>query len=153
MTKRLFATLAVTAAALGGTVLAAPGAGAQEPVLTISYTTPVAGPTAAAACKASDTVVVAQFEVDGVVVDAFPLSEPGQLTVGACVSTITRQELTTAAYVSNCKGLEPLFAAENASGRPYPYAFYGNPDYTARNRADCVYFLRGFHTGTIAPGA
>lgn len=31
-------------------------------------------------------------------------------------------------------------------------AFYGNPAYTARNRADCVRFLRAFHTGQLPPG-
>jgi hypothetical protein len=133
-------------------LVAAPSAGAQEPEFTISYTTPVGGATAAQACRNSDNVVMIQLVAGGVVVEEFPLSEPGQLTTGACVSTITQQELTTAAYVANCKVLEPLFAAENPSGSPYPYSFYGNPEFTAKNRAGCVYFLRGFHTGTITPG-
>ena len=42
--------------------------------------------------------------------------------------------------------------AEQNGGRPYPYTFYGNPNYLAENRADCVEFLRGFHTGTLQPG-
>lgn len=143
--KRVLVLLAA-AAALG--VLAAPAANSQEP--TVTYTTPVAGRTAAEACRNSDNVVLIQFELNGEV-ESFPLAEPGQLTTGACVSTITRQELTTPAYVANCKVLEPQFAATNPNGRPYPYSFYGLPEFTAKNRAGCVYFLRGFHTGTILP--
>jgi hypothetical protein len=145
--KRLLVML-VAAAALA--VVAAPASNAQEP--TIVYTTPESGATAAEACRNSDNVVLIQLVLDGQVVEEFPLTEPGQLTTGACVSTITQQELTTAAYVANCKVLEPQFAATNPSGRPYPYSFYGNPELTAKNRAGCVYFLRGFHTGTITPG-
>jgi hypothetical protein len=145
--KRLLVMLAAAAALA---VLAAPASNAQEP--TIVYTTPESGATAAEACRNSDNVVLIQLVLDGQVVEEFPLTEPGQLTTGACVSTITQQELTTAAYVANCKVLEPQFAATNPSGRPYPYSFYGNPEFTAKNRAGCVYFLRGFHTGTITPG-
>jgi hypothetical protein len=147
--KRLLVMLVATAALA---LVATSAATAQEPEFTISYTTPVGGATAAEACRNSDNVVLVQLVVDGVVVEEFPLSEPGQLTTGACVSTITQQELTTPAYVANCKVLEPQFAATNPSGRPYPYSFYGNPEFTAKNRAGCVYFLRGFHTGTITPG-
>jgi hypothetical protein len=71
---------------------------------------------------------------------------------GACASSVARGELSTAAYVANCKTLEPDFAAQNATGRPYPYSFYGNPAYTANNRSDCVLFLRAFHTGQLPPG-
>jgi hypothetical protein len=34
----------------------------------------------------------------------------------------------------------------------YPYYFYGNPDYLANNRSDCMRLLRGFHEGTLVPG-
>jgi hypothetical protein len=71
---------------------------------------------------------------------------------GACASSVARGELSTAAYVANCKTLEPDFAAQNGTGRPYPYSFYGNPAYTANNRSDCVFFLRAFHTGQLPPG-
>jgi hypothetical protein len=67
---------------------------------------------------------------------------------GGCVSSWASGRLSTAAYVSQCKALEAEFIA--AFGSAYPYAFYGR--YLAENRADCVYFLRGFHTGTIEPG-
>ena len=60
--------------------------------------------------------------------------------------------LSGSAHEANCKGLEPIFAEENGTGRAYPYAFYGNPDHLAKNRADCVRFPRGFHTGTLQPG-
>ena len=71
---------------------------------------------------------------------------------GACASSVARGELSTAAYVGSCKTQEPVFAAQNETGRPYPYSFYGNPAYTARNRSDCVFFLRAFHTGQLPPG-
>lgn len=149
--KRLLGLLAAVPAALATSVLLAPASNA-EPVPTVSYTTPVAGANAAQACANSDNAVNVQLRLGGAVIEEFPLAGPGELTTGACVSTITRQVLTTAAYVANCKALEAGFGAENASGRPYPYAFYGNPAYTAKNRSDCVFFLRGFHTGTLTPG-
>ena len=71
---------------------------------------------------------------------------------GACASSVARGQPSTAAYVANCKAQEPDFAAQNASGRPYPYSFYGNPAYTAKNRSDCVYFIRAVHTGQLPPG-
>jgi hypothetical protein len=72
---------------------------------------------------------------------------------GACASSIAGGGvLSTAAYVANCKLLEQDFAAGNETGRPYPYSFYGNPDYTAQNRRGCVFFLRAFHTGQLPPG-
>jgi len=71
---------------------------------------------------------------------------------GACASTVATGELSNAAFVANCKALEPMFAAGSESGRPYPYSFYGNPDYVARNRRDCVELLQGFHSGELPPG-
>ncbi len=55
------------------------------------------------------------------------------------------------AFWQNCAALEPVFAAENG-GAPYPYSFYGNPNYTAFNRLDCVFFIWSFHTGQLPPG-
>jgi hypothetical protein len=71
---------------------------------------------------------------------------------GACASSVATGGLSNAAFVSNCKELEEMFAAESETGRPYPYSFYGNPAYTARNRRDCVVLLRGFHSGELTPG-
>jgi hypothetical protein len=77
-------------------------------------------------------------------------------TGGGCTSTVASVGIdallggafpSTAAAVENCKFLEANFFGDG-----YPYAFYGNPDYTAKNRADCVYFLRAFHTGALPPG-
>jgi hypothetical protein len=141
------AVLAAPAALVTGSV-----AQAAEPVPTVTYTTAQPGANAAQACANSDNAIVIELRLDGEVVESFPLSGPGELTRGACVSTVTRQELTTPAYVANCKNLEPMFAAANPTGRPYPYSFYGNPEYTAKNRAGCVAFLRAFHTGTLPPG-
>ena len=143
---------------LAAAVLAAPAAlvtasAAQaEPVPTGAYVTPQPGANAAQACANSGNAVNVEFRLGDEVVGGFPVAGPGELTRGACVSTITRQELTTAAYVANCKILEQSFAEENPSGRPYPYSFYGNPEYTAKTRAGCVAFLRAFHTGALPPG-
>ena len=71
---------------------------------------------------------------------------------GACASSVATGDLSNAAFVANCKTLEEMFAAESETGRPYPYSFYGNPDYTANNRLDCIYFLWSFHTGALPPG-
>jgi len=71
---------------------------------------------------------------------------------GACASSVATGDLSNAAFVANCKALEQMFAAESETGRPYPYSFYGNPAYTARNRRDCVVLLRGFHSGQLPPG-
>jgi len=72
-------------------------------------------------------------------------------STGACVSSVAQGfdgtgQLTTAAFASQCKFLEDV-------GVSYPYAFYGNPDYLANNRADCMRLLRGFHEGTLTPGS
>ncbi len=41
---------------------------------------------------------------------------------------------------------------EEEEGLTYPYDFYGNPEYHAENRLDCVYYLRAFHLGVLPPG-
>jgi hypothetical protein len=74
---------------------------------------------------------------------------------GACVSTLALGEVSTAAFIANCKGLEVGFAESNQSGRPYPYTFYGDvpseelppgwPIITAKNRFGCVSALRVYH--------
>jgi hypothetical protein len=75
---------------------------------------------------------------------------------GACQSTVASVGLealmqgafpSNAAAVGNCKELErTLFLAGKPAGaRPYPYAFYGAPQLTANNRADCVRILRRIH--------
>lgn len=53
--------------------------------------------------------------------------------------------LSNSAFISQCKFLEDM-------GIDYPYAFYGNPDYLAENRADCRKLLYGFHNGLLEPG-
>lgn len=72
-------------------------------------------------------------------------------TTGACASSVAQGfngtgSLTTAAFVGQCKFLEDEGVVS------YPYAFYGNPDYLANDRADCMRLLRGFHEGTLIPG-
>ena len=73
-------------------------------------------------------------------------------SLAACVSSLAFGRLSWLAFYQNCQQLEAGFAEENESGLPYPYSFYGNPDYTAHNRLDCVYFTWAFHTGRLAPG-
>ena len=67
----------------------------------------------------------------------------------ACVTTLRRNDtlpvpyngLSNLAYSNQCKLLEDEGIVD------YPYAFYGNPDYLACQRLDCINFLRSFHTG------
>ena len=77
---------------------------------------------------------------------------------GGCASSVAQgfpesYVLTGAAFNSQCKFLEAgvdepgfVFKLE------YPYAFYDNPAYVAKNRADCKYFLSAFHFGLLPPG-
>lgn len=70
---------------------------------------------------------------------------------GGCASSVAQgfpgtYVLTGSAFASQCKFLEEVVPVV------YPYAFYGNPDYLAKNRADCMYFLSAFHYGELPPG-
>ena len=82
-------------------------------------------------------------------------------TGGGCVSSVASVGIdalmagafpSTALAIANCKELEDTVFSPTNGGSPYPYAFYGNPSYVAENRADCVWFLRAFHTGQLPPG-
>lgn len=87
--------------------------------------------------------------------NTFPPDEnkPFPLTIqsnGGCASSVAQgfpesYVLTGSAFMSQCKFLEDM-------GIDWPYAFYGNPDYLAQNRADCKYFLSSFHYGLLPPG-
>ena len=87
----------------------------------------------------------------------FPFEFP---STGACVSSVAQgfpdsYVLTRAAFNFQCKALEGgLVDPETGETFQlvYPYAFYGNPDYLAENRADCMYFLSSFHYGILPPG-
>lgn len=70
---------------------------------------------------------------------------------GGCASSVARgfpetYVLSGSAFASQCKFLEAVVPIE------YPYAFYGNPNYLAKNRADCIKLLTGFHYGELVPG-
>jgi hypothetical protein len=70
---------------------------------------------------------------------------------GGCASSVARgfpetYVLSGSAFASQCKFLEEAVPIE------YPYAFYGNPNYVAENRADCIKLLTGFHYGELVPG-
>ena len=84
-------------------------------------------------------------------VDDLPI--PGFL---GCVTTVQRggnklpvpyDALSVLAVNSQCRMLERQGIIPG-----YPYNFYGNPAYRARNRADCIFFLRAFHLGLLPPG-
>ena len=77
------------------------------------------------------------------------LNKAGCITTvlaGGKVEPVPFDALSTTAINAQCKYLE-------ATAIEYPYEFYGNPDYYAKNRSDCVYFLRAFHLGELPPGA
>ena len=91
-----------------------------------------------------------------------PLQYPGfveelpVLNKAGCITTLLAggggvpvpyDALTTAAVNAQCKYLEDTGAITG-----YPYRFYGNPAYEAKNRSECVYFLRSFHLGLLPPG-
>ena len=78
---------------------------------------------------------------------------------GGCASSVAQgfpdsYVLTNAAFNAQCKGLEGgvTFPDGSEFELTYPYEFYGNPDYLAKNRADCQYFLSAFHFGDLPPG-
>lgn len=76
------------------------------------------------------------------------LNKAGCITTvlaGGKVEPVPYTALSTTAINAQCKFLED-------TGIEYPYEFYGNPDYYAKNRSDCVYFLRAFHLGELPPG-
>ena len=66
---------------------------------------------------------------------------------GGNVEPVPYTALSTTAINAQCKFLEGTAIADG-----YPYRFYGNPKYEAKNRSDCVYFLRQFHLGNLPPG-
>ncbi|MEX1287708.1 MAG: hypothetical protein AB1Z57_07210 [Acidimicrobiia bacterium] len=83
--------------------------------------------------------------------NTFPVEDerPFPFTIqsdGGCASSVAQGfdgtfenwSLSTSAFVSQCKFLEGM-------GIEYPYAFYGDPDLTANNRADCWRILKSFH--------
>ena len=97
-----------------------------------------------AAAKAGDTpnaLCETNMFIEQTPIGAFPLEIPSH---GGCVSSWATGAISTAAYAARCKELErTMFGG-------YPYSFYDR--YPANNRADCIGYLRGFHTGTLQPG-
>ena len=105
---------------------------------------PVGGGSAYQSCVANNNAVLLH--------SPFGTEEFELPSLAACVSSLQAGRVSWLAFYQNCQQLEAVFAMDNESGRPYPYSFYGNPDYTANNRLDCVYFLWSFHTGALPPG-
>jgi len=149
--KRLGVGLALMASVL---FMAAPPASAQTSSIDLSrYIGPLGGggPVSAIgggspyqSCVANNNAVLAHTPEE-----SFEFELP---SLAACVSSLQAGRVSWLAFYQNCQELEGFFALENASGRPYPYSFYGNPNYTANNRLDCIYFLWSFHTGALPPG-
>jgi hypothetical protein len=126
--KRLGIVLGLAALLFGGLVLPASAAGKAEAPAQI--------------CKALDNTWPPVDE------RPFPFTIQSD---GGCASSVAQGfpdswVLTGSAFISQCKFLEDMGVVE------YPYAFYGNPDYVAKNRADCKYFLSSFHFGLLPPG-
>ena len=148
--KRLGAALALLASVL--LVSAAP-ASAQTSFDPSRYIGPaggggpvsaIGGGGAVQSCLANNNMVIAHTPFGD---EEFELP-----SLAACVSSLTLGRVSWLAFYQNCQQLEAGFAEENASGLPYPYSFYGNPNYTANNRFDCIYFVWSFHTGRLQPG-
>lgn len=148
--KRLGAGLAFLASVL---FMTAQPASAQTSVDLSRYIGPlggggpvsaIGGGSAYQSCVANNNSVLLQ--------SPFGTEEFELPSLAACVSSLQAGRVSWLAFYQNCQQLEGSFAEENESGRPYPYSFYGNPDYTANNRLDCVYFVWSFHTGALPPG-
>ena len=148
--KRFVAGLALVASVL---LVAAPPASAQTGFDLSRYIGPLGGggPVSAIdggapfqSCLANNNTVLQETP--------FGNEELELPALAAGVSSLQSGRLSWLAFYQNCQQLEGLFASENPNGRPYPYSFYGNPNYTANNRFDCVYFLWSFHTGALPPG-
>ena len=77
---------------------------------------------------------------------------------GGCASSVAQgfpdsYVLSGSAFNAQCKFLEGgVMMGDEYFQLTYPYSFYGNPAYTAKNRADCHYFLSAFHYGLLPPG-
>ena len=134
--KRLVIVLGLAALVFGGLVMPASAKGKEE--------------APAQVCKALDNT----FPPDPN--RPFPFTIPSD---GGCASSVAQgfpdsNVLTGAAFNAQCKFLEggATFPDGTYFELEYPYAFYGNPDYLAKNRADCKYFLSAFHFGLLPPG-
>lgn len=88
-------------------------------------------------CRANNNTVLSESP-EG----PFPFELP---SVAACVTSLVGGRVSWVAFYQNCQQLEQFIG-------PYPYSFYGNPDYMAAHRLDCVYFVWAFHTGLLPPG-
>ena len=148
--KRFCAGLALVASVL---LVSAPSASAQTSVDLSRYIGPlggggpvsaIGGGSAYQSCVANNNTVLLHSPFGD---EEFELP-----SLAACLSSLQQGRVSWLAFYQNCQELEGVFAMDNESGRPDPYSFYGNPNYTANNRLDCVYFLWSFHTGALPPG-
>ncbi len=96
-------------------------------------------------CRQNNNTVLVEFAPG----ESGPFELP---SFRSCVTSLAQGRLSYVAFSESCRQQEGDFAASNPSGQPYPYSFYGNPNYTAFNRRDCIYFLWAFHTGALPPG-
>ena len=151
MMKRLGAGLAVLASVL---LVAAAPASAQTSFDPSRYFGPAGGGGPVSPVGGGANPIQSCLANNNTVISHTPFGdEEFELpSLAACVSSLTLGRVSWLAFYQNCQQLEAGFAEENASGRPYPYSFYGNPNYIANNRLDCVYFTWAFHTGLLPPG-
>lgn len=147
--KRLGVGLALVASVL----LAAAPASAQSSVDPARYLGPLGGGGPVSSVDGAAPVQSCLANNNTVVVHTpFGDEELELASLAACVSSLQSGRVSWLAFFQNCQQLEGFLASDSPTGRPYPYSFYGNPDYTANNRFDCVYFLWSFHTGALPPG-
>ena len=149
--KRIVAGVALLASTL---LLAATPAGAQTSFDPSRFTGPAGGGLPVSPVDDGANPIQSCLANNNAVIVHTPFGdEETELpSLAACFSSLTLGRLSWLAFYQNCQELEGMFADENESGLPYPYSFYGNPNYTAHHRLDCVYFLWSFHTGRLAPG-
>ena len=148
--KRFCAGLALMASLL---LVSAPPASAQTSVDLSRYIGPLGGGGPVSAIGGGSPYQSCIVNNNAVLLHSPFGDEPFELpSLTACVSSLQAGRVSWLAFYQNCQQLEGFLAMDSDSGRPYPYSFYGNPNYTANNRLDCVYFLWSFHTGALPPG-
>lgn len=140
----------VTLLALAVPASAAPDRESVQICLGLRETRPQTNPGTGETTDLTAYWVPMVYPFDGGVVEDLAIQ-----TLAGCATTVGRggnvlpvpyDALSTLAINGQCAFLE------EEMGISYPYEFYGNPDYLARNRADCIFFLRSFHLGTLPPG-
>ena len=152
MTKRIVVTALAVLMLLALAVPASASGGEQGPVQTckgLYETREQVNPGTGEALQVTAYWVPLEYP-DGTVEDLAIQTLLGCATTvhkGGGTLPVPYDSLTIPAYNGQCRYLEQELGIVS-----YPYDFYGNPEYHAENRADCIYFLRSFHLGLLPPG-